>query len=124
MNSGSYDPSGENICTTSVMSGDAFFTDNPCRTTSCGSTGSASDTRFCTCTCAVSRFVPSLKVMVSFIAPSLVLWLLMYIMFSTPLTCSSMGVATVEATVWALAPGNCVLTTTVGGAISGYCAMG
>ena len=32
-------------------------------------------TRFWTSTCALSRSVPSLKVIVSVIAPSLVLWL-------------------------------------------------
>src|SRR5260370_31533710 len=48
----------------------------------------------------------------------------MYIMFSTPLTCCSMGAATVSATTWALAPGYDADTSTVGGAISGYCATG
>src|SRR4051794_35324754 len=48
----------------------------------------------------------------------------MYIMFSTPLTCCSMGAATVSATTWALAPGYDADTSTVGGAMSGYCATG
>src|SRR5438093_9367937 len=48
----------------------------------------------------------------------------MYIMPSTPLTCCSMGAATVSATTWALAPGYDADTSTVGGAISGYCASG
>ena len=43
---------------------------------------------------------------------------------STPLTCCSMGDATVSATVCALAPGYMAFTTTVGGVISGYCSMG
>ena len=45
-------------------------------------------------------------------------------MFSTPLICSSSGVATVSATVAAEAPGYCVVIWIVGGAISGYCAIG
>src|SRR5262252_646619 len=45
-------------------------------------------------------------------------------MFSTPLICSSIGAATVEATTSALAPGYWPLTLMVGGAISGYCATG
>ncbi len=48
----------------------------------------------------------------------------MYIMFSTPLICCSIGVATVEATTSALAPGYCPVTLMIGGAISGYCATG
>src|SRR5438105_39546 len=48
----------------------------------------------------------------------------MYSMFSTPLTCCSMGAATVSATTWALAPGYDADTSTVGGVISGYCATG
>src|SRR5213594_4251396 len=45
-------------------------------------------------------------------------------MFSTPLICCSIGVTTVEATTSALAPGYWPVTLTVGGAISGYCAIG
>src|SRR5690348_4074406 len=48
----------------------------------------------------------------------------MYIMPSTPLTCCSMGAATVSATTWALAPGYEAATSTVGGVISGYCVTG
>src|SRR5689334_17889240 len=48
----------------------------------------------------------------------------MYSMFSTPFTDSSMGVATTCANVSAVAPGYVALMTTVGGAISGYCATG
>ena len=40
-------------------------------------------------------------------------------MFSTPLTCCSIGAATVSATTWALAPGYEAETSTVGGVISG-----
>lgn len=35
-----------------------------------------------------------------------------------------MGAATVSRTVWAFAPGYDAVTSTVGGVISGYCAMG
>ena len=45
-------------------------------------------------------------------------------MFSTPLICCSSGATTVEATTSALAPGYCPVTLIVGGAISGYCAIG
>src|ERR1700728_221999 len=45
-------------------------------------------------------------------------------MFSTPLICSSIGVTTVEATTSALAPGYWPETLMIGGAISGYCAIG
>src|SRR5436309_3100760 len=45
-------------------------------------------------------------------------------MSSTPLTSCSMGVATVSASTFGFAPGYRARTTTVGGAISGYCAMG
>src|SRR5262245_45787129 len=48
----------------------------------------------------------------------------MYIMFSTPLTCCSIGWATVSETTWALAPGYWQFTITVGGAIWGYIAIG
>ncbi len=45
-------------------------------------------------------------------------------MFSTPLICSSIGVTTVAATTSALAPGYWPVTLMIGGAISGYCAIG
>src|SRR6202051_2807985 len=45
-------------------------------------------------------------------------------MFSTPLICCSIGVATVAATTSALAPGYWPETLMIGGAISGYCATG
>src|SRR5882757_6042472 len=43
---------------------------------------------------------------------------------STPLICSSIGVATVSAMTFGLAPGYCARTTTVGGATSGYSEIG
>src|SRR5262249_28265402 len=45
-------------------------------------------------------------------------------MFSTPLICCSIGVTTVAATTSALAPGYWPDTLMMGGAISGYCAIG
>src|SRR5690242_21028321 len=45
-------------------------------------------------------------------------------MFSTPLICCSIGVTTVAATTSALAPGYWPVTLMMGGAISGYCAIG
>ena len=55
-----------------VRSGDCFVVVMPRRRTSSGNLGSACETRFCTCTCASSIRVPSLKVTVSVITPSLV----------------------------------------------------
>src|SRR5215471_12800846 len=43
---------------------------------------------------------------------------------STPLTASSIGVATVSAMTFGLAPGNCARTTTDGGTTSGYSEIG
>src|SRR6516165_1882630 len=45
-------------------------------------------------------------------------------MFSTPLICSSSGVATVSATVTGFAPGNWAVTCTEGGTTSGYSEIG
>ena len=45
-------------------------------------------------------------------------------MFSTPLIFCSSGVATAASTSVALAPTNVVVTCTIGGTISGYCAIG
>src|ERR1700733_7073405 len=65
-------------------------------------------------------FTPSLKVMVRLYEPSLLLCDDIYIMFSTPLICCSIGAATVSATTWALAPAYWQVTWIVGGVISGY----
>jgi hypothetical protein len=59
------------------MSGEFFFTVTPKRCTTSGSRGTATETRFCVSTCAVSRLVPSAKVTVSVSLPSPVAWLLM-----------------------------------------------
>ena len=87
------------------MLGDCFLTVTPVALTTSGSGGSACETRFCTSTWAVSRLTPSLKVTVRLYEPSLLHCDDMYIMFSTPLICCSIGAATVSATTWALAPG-------------------
>ena len=44
--------------------------------------------------------------------------------FSTPLIFCSSGVATAASTSPAAAPTNVVVTCTIGGTISGYCAIG
>ena len=49
--------------------------------------------------------MPSLNVTVSVMRPSVVAWLAMYSMPSTPLICSSSGVATVSAMTFGFAPG-------------------
>src|SRR6266404_6254979 len=92
--------------------------------TSKGSCGSAIATRFLTSTCAIFGSVPNLNVTVNCMVPSMAETEDMYNMFSTPLTCCSIGSATVSARVFGSAPGNCACTTTVGGAISGNCATG
>ena len=51
------------------------------------------------------RSTPCLNVTVRLYVPSLVHCEDMYSMFSTPLTCCSIGAATVSETTWALAPG-------------------
>src|SRR5205823_14593080 len=84
---------------------DCFLTVTPWRRTSSGSDGSATASRLWTCTWALSRLVPISNVMVSEYDPSDELVEDMYIMFSTPLTCCSIGAATVLATSLALAPG-------------------
>src|SRR5690349_22583215 len=43
---------------------------------------------------------------------------------STPLICSSIGVATVSAITFGFAPGYCARTTTEGGTTSGYSEIG
>ena len=43
---------------------------------------------------------------------------------STPLICSSIGIATVSAITFGFAPGYCARTTTEGGTTSGYSDIG
>src|SRR4030095_7391091 len=84
----------------------------------------AMPTRFCTCTCAMSRLVPRSKVTAMVKRPSALEFEDTYSMFSTPLICSSIGATTVAATTSALAPGYWPVTLMIGGAISGYWATG
>src|SRR5215470_10992645 len=124
MYSASRDLSGEERLTTSIRSGELLATVTPILRTSAGSRGWAIDTRFCTCTCAMSRLMPRSKVTEIENFPSAVEFDDKYSMFSTPLICSSIGATTVEATTSALAPGYWPVTLMIGGAISGYCAIG
>src|SRR5215831_14225826 len=124
MNRVSRDLSGEYRCTTIIRSGEDLFTVTPMLRTSAGRRGWAIWTRFCTCTWAMSRLVPSSKLTEMEKRPSAVAFEDMYSMFSTPLICCSIGVTTVEATTSALAPGYWPDTLMIGGAISGYCATG
>ena len=55
-----------------MMSGELLRVVTPWRRTSSGRRGSATATRFCTSTCAVSRSVPSAKVTVIVTLPSAV----------------------------------------------------
>src|SRR5471032_2962151 len=107
-----------------VRVGELFTVVTPMRCTTSGKRGSAWLTRFCTSCCARSGLTPSLKVTVSVIAPSEVACDCMYSMPSTPLICSSIGVATISAMVSGLAPGYWALTTTDGGTTSGYSEIG
>ena len=88
-----------------MMLDDCLRTVTPWRRTSSGSCGSATLNRFCTSTCASSRLVPISNVMVRPYEPSAELVEDMYIMFSTPLICCSIGAATVSVTTLAFAPG-------------------
>src|ERR1019366_10636814 len=117
-------PSGEKRLTIISTFGDFFLTDTPRRLTRSGRIGCARATRFCTSTWAIFRSTPCWNVMVSEYEPSLVHCDDMYIIPSTPLTCCSMGAATVSTTTLALAPGYDADTSTVGGVISGYWATG
>ena len=89
-----------------------------------GRRGSARLMRFCTAVSATSGFVPMRNVTVSVMLPSAVACELKYSRFSTPLICSSSGVATVSEITRGFAPGNCARTTTCGGATSGYSEIG
>ena len=97
-----------------------FSVVTPIWRTMSGSRGSARLMRFCTAVSAWSGSVPILKVTVSDRLPSAVACESKYSRFSTPLICSSSGVATVSEMTRGLAPGNCARTTICGGATSGY----
>ncbi len=70
----SYRPLGEKRCTTMVRSGDCLTVVTPRRRTCSGSLGNACDTRFCTCTWALSTSVPRRNVTVTVSTPSPVAW--------------------------------------------------
>src|SRR5689334_10353397 len=72
----------------------------------------------------MSGFVPTLKKTLMLMNPSLLDVEVMYVIFSTPLIASSIGVATALATTSAFAPGYDAVTCTVGGAISGKSVIG
>src|SRR3954468_22819848 len=107
-----------------IKLGELLTVVTPSWRTSSGSRGSAWLTRFCTCTCARSASVPTRKVTVSVSTPSEVACDDMYSMFSTPLICSSSGVATASEITRGLAPGYTARTTTDGGTTSGYSLIG
>src|SRR4051794_1486486 len=106
------------------MSGERFLTLTPIVWTTEGRLGAAMAVRFCTSTWAMLISVPTSKVTSRVYEPSLLDCEDMYSMWSTPLTCCSIGAATVSATTWALAPGYWIDTCTPGGVICGYCAIG
>src|SRR5918992_1905760 len=120
----SYRLSGDTMWTTIVRSGELLTVVTPDWRTSSGSRGSAWATRFCTCTWARSGSVPMRKVTVVVNTPSEVAWDDMYSMFSTPLICSSSGVATASDRTRGLAPGYVAVTTMDGGTTSGYSLTG
>src|SRR3954468_11501454 len=94
----------------------------PLRRTSSGRGGSAICTGLLTLNTDWSTLVPGSNVAVICSEPLEDEVELKYESFSTPESCSSIGAATVRDSVSALAPGYEVVISTVGGAISGYCA--
>src|SRR5882724_8051293 len=72
----------------------------------------------------MSRSEPTSNDTSSLRVPAFALVDLRYIDRSTPLTCCSIGVATVCSTSRALAPTYVVVTWISGGVISGYCEIG
>src|SRR5512141_3243630 len=106
------------------MSVERFCTVTPLRVTSAGRRGAASWTRLLTLNTALSTSVPVSNVTVIDTVPFDDELELKYSMFSTPESCSSIGAATTLASVSAEAPGYEAATVTVGGAISGYWAIG
>src|SRR5262245_18865364 len=82
-----------------------FVTCMPSCCTTCGRFGVASDSLFCTCTCATSGLVPGAKVSVIVALPESSLVDDMYRKLSRPLICCSITCVTVSSTVFAEAPG-------------------
>src|SRR5688572_19531587 len=104
------------------MSNERFCTMTPFLRTSSGRRGSAICTRLLTLNTDWSTLVPGSNVAVICSEPLEDEVELKNDSFSTPESCSSIGAATVRDRVSALAPGYEVVISTVGGAISGYCA--
>ncbi|CFO02790.1 Uncharacterised protein [Bordetella pertussis] len=77
----------------------ALVTRMPCCCTSSGSSGWATASLFCTCTCAVSGLVPCENVSVIDMLPSELLSDEMYCRLSMPFICCSMTCTTVSCTV-------------------------
>src|SRR3989442_348646 len=99
------------------MSNERFCTMTPFLRTSSGRRGSAICTRLLTLNTDWSTLVPGSNVAVICRVPFDEDVELKYESFSTPDSCSSIGEATVLASVSALAPGYEVVISTVGGAI-------
>ncbi len=96
---------GELSATTSRMLVERLATVMPLRRTSSGRRGVASCTRLLTAKVALSTSVPTSKVAVIVVTPLEAEDELKYSMPSTPESCSSIGAATVLASVSADAPG-------------------
>ncbi len=97
--------SGDTSDTTSRMSNERFCTMTPLRRTSSGRRGNAICTRLLTLNTDWSTLVPGSKVAVICSVPLDDEVELKKDSFSTPESCSSIGAATVRASVSALAPG-------------------
>src|SRR4051794_31419200 len=106
------------------MSNERFCTITPFLRTSSGRRGKAICTRLLTLNTDWSTLVPGSKVAVLGRLPVEDEVELKKESFSTPESCSSIGAATVRASVSALAPGNAAMICTVGGVIWEYCAPG
>ena len=104
-NSVLYLPPSDFSATTCRMSVERFCTTTPLRRTVSGRRGSAALTRLLTFTAAISALVPTSNVAVMVTTPLAAADEVKYSMFSTPLSCSSIGAATVLDRVSADAPG-------------------
>lgn len=98
-------PPGEVTAITSRKLDERLATCTPLRRTSSGSRGVASWTRLLMLKVALSTSVPTSKVAVMVVCPLEAELELKYSRFSTPDSCSSIGAATVRASVSAEAPG-------------------
>src|SRR3954468_20742744 len=101
-----------------------LFTLTPSVRTSAGKRGSARLTRFCTSTAAKSKSRVGAKVTTTLDEPSFEDDDVMYCMPGTPFSSCSRGIVTDASTSAALAPTKYASTSTRGGSIFGYCAIG